>query len=322
MPEQMYDIKGFPGIDNTSDMMSVSTKRKEGIYMYEIDNVDIDDNLKAHRRDGYGSVVTTGTSIRSLWASDRICLFMDGGSLKRLNLNNTVTTLLSGFNVDDTVAYVEVGNNVYFSSTNLVGYIDTRVGTTTAFPDPAQTFKTRMVGGQILEYHYNRLYAANANNLFFSDPTILTRMDQRKNAMAFPSRITMLKAVLDGMYVSDSERVYFMAGRAPSDFVSREVLDVPAIEGMSVSTLIRKNKNPLKTVYFLTKKGMYAGYPEGILIPQQNGLFNISDIERGTAIIKDNGYQQYVGIGSIKAAVGNLTGDFNLPVFTATGTSS
>jgi hypothetical protein len=311
--------------------MSVSVRRSQQVrgkvvgtelYFYEIDNIDIDDQMKAHRRKGYGNVVTTGTAIRSLWASERICLFLDGGSLKRLDSDNTSTTLLSGFDYTDTVSYVEVGNYVYFSSSNMVGYIDTRVGTTTSFPDPAQTYKTRMVGGQILEYHYNRLYAANGNNLFFSDPTILTRMDQRKNAMAFPSRITMLKSVLDGMYVSDSERVYFLAGRAPADFVSRDVLDVPAIEGMSVSTMVRKRKNPVKTVFFLTKKGMYEGYPEGILIPQQGGLFNISNLDSGTAIIKEGSYQQYVGIGITKASIGISSGDYNPTVITYTGTSS
>jgi hypothetical protein len=325
MPEQSLEISQFLGIDNTSDMMSVSALRKNGIYFYEIDNVDIDDNFKPHRRVGYEETpIVTCTSGRSLWASPsgKICLFVDGTTFYKLNTDNTTTVLITGVDSSDTFTYVEVGNFVYFSNMSIVGYIDTRVGTTSVFPTTTQTFKTKMVGGQILEYHYNRLYAVNQENIFYSDATILTQMDGRKNAIALPSRGTMFKSVVDGVYVSDKEKVYFWTGRGPDDFVSREVLDVPAIEGMSVSTIVKKRKVSTKTVYFMTDKGPYEGYPEGIIVPKQGGLFSMANFDRGTTIIKNGTYQQFISIGKLKVGTGDSNGEFIFIPATMTGKSS
>src|SRR3990170_12351 len=296
MTEQAIEISQILGIDNTSDMMSVSALRKAGIYFYEIDNVNIDDNFKPHRRDGYRDRLTQGTNTRSLWAapSGKICLFASGTSFCKLNTDDTNSTLITPINPTDDFAYVEVGNFVYFSTMSIVGYIDTRLGTSSSFSTPTQNFKTKMSGGQILEFHYNRLYAVNQENVFYSDATILTQMDGRKNAIALPSRGTMFKSVVDGVYVSDREKIYFWAGRGPDDFVSREVLDVPAIEGMSASAIVKKRKTSTKTVFFMTEKGLYEGFPEGIIVPKQSGLFAISNLDRGTAIIKNSTYQQFI----------------------------
>lgn len=296
MSEHFLNIKAFLGIDNTSDLASVSLPRKAGIYFYKIDNVDIDDNGKPHRRDGFGDAVYNGSSIRSLWANDKICLFADGTHLKTLNSYNIATNLIDGINATDTFCYVEHGSLVYFSSSSIIGYINADLGISYPFPDPAQTFKVKMVGGQILEFYNSRLYAANGCNLFFSDATVPTRMDNRKNAIAFPSRITMMKAVNDGIYISDSKGIYFEAGRDVSEFVERKVADVPAIEGMSVTVGV-KGKTIKKAVYWMTEKGIYAGYDEGVVMAQQKGLFSVSGLVSGTAIIRDGTYRQLLMVG-------------------------
>jgi len=301
MPEHAFEVQSFLGIDNTSDPVSRSVQRKGGIYFSEIDNVDIDDNGKPHRRVGYGGSLITGTHIRSLWANDDICLFGDGTNFKRLDTDDTIHTLIENVDAIDPFAYVEVGNFVYFSNSSIVGYIDTRVGTTSSFSTPTETFKQTMVGGQVLEFYNSRLYAASGSDLYFSDPTVLTRMDTRKNAIAFPSRITMVKAVSDGIYVSDSDKVHFLAGRSPTEFISRIVSDIPAVEGMSVSGMVKKRKMVTKTVLWIGSNGCpYEGYPEGIVVTKQGGLFSMSDLESGTAIIKDGDYQQLITIGRLE----------------------
>lgn len=297
MSEHFLNIKGFLGTDNTSDLASVSVQRKAGIFFYKLDNVDIDDNMKPHRRDGYGDAVYSGSSIRSLWANDKIRLFADGTNLKCLDVYDASFNLVSDISLTDTFSYVEYGDLIFFASQTIIGYINASTATSYPFPDPGQTFKDKMVGGQILEFYNGRLYAANGSNLFFSDATVPTRMDTRKNAIAFPSRITMVKAVDDGIYVSDSNHVYFESGSDPiSNFMQITRLDVPAIEGMSVTAPVR-GKVTKKTVYWMTKKGPYAGYNEGIVKPMQGGLFNIEGLVSGTAVIRDGTYQQLLMIG-------------------------
>jgi hypothetical protein len=298
MPDYYLNIKEFLGTDNTSDLALVSRPRKAGIFFYKLDNVDIDDNGKPHRRNGYSDAIYNGSSIRSLWANDKICLFADGTHFKTINSYNVVSNLIDGIDETSTFCYVEHGNLVYFASSLIIGYINTDTATPYPFPTETQTFKIKMVGGQILEFYNSRLYAANGSNLFFSDATVPTRMDTRKNIFAFPSRITMVKGVDDGIYVSDSNNVYFMAGRDPiSDFTERKVLDVPAIEGMSVTAKI-KGKVTKNTIYWMTKKGIYAGFNEGVIVPQQAGLFAVDGLKSGTAIIRENGtYQQLLMVG-------------------------
>ena len=291
MSEHFLNIKEFLGTDNTSDLASVSIPRRAGIFFYKLDNVDIDDNKKPHRRDGYGDAIYSGSTIRSLWANDKICLFAEGTNLKYLNSYNNYFNLITGIGLTDTFCYVEHGNLVFFGSSLIVGYINADTATSYPFPDPGQTFKIKMVGGQILEFYNSRLYAANGSNLFFSDATIPTRMDTRKNAIAFPSRITMVKAVDDGLYV------YFLSvSDTLTEFVQRKILDVPTIEGMSVTAGI-KGKVQKKTVYWMTESGIYGGFNSGEVFIQQKGLFSIKGLVSGTAIIKDGTYQQLLMIG-------------------------
>ncbi len=324
MSEHFLNVKSFLGIDNISDLTSVSVPRKAGVYFYEIDNIDIDDQGKLHRRKGVKSRIFTPEygNIRSLWANDTICLFVDGNRFRMLNDDNTATTLIYNIDETDPMCYVEQANLVYFSNSSIVGYVDTSTSLPHPFPETTQAYKTKMVGGQILEWYNSRLYSANGANLFYSDATIPVRMDERKNAIAFPSRITMLKAVDDGIYVSDSNNVYFEGGADASVFVEKKVLDVPAIEGMSACKFPKKSSKSVQVAYWMTKHGIYAGYPGGIVSPMQGGLFNLDGLDVGTAIMKDGAYQQLLMVGKYKLGYGGATGAYRVPALTTTGKSS
>jgi len=297
MSERMHAIKHILGIDNTSDL-ATNRLRKDGIYFYSMNNMDIDDEGKAHRRGGYGSEVASGTAIRSLWANKDICLFLDGTNFMKLNTGYTTSPLIDGLSANDRFCYAENGNRVYFSNTEIIGYVDISNGLPYAFPTPTENYKKKMVGGQILEFYNSRLFAAHGSNLFFSDATIPTRIDQRKNAIAFKSRITMVKAVDDGIYVSDSDRVYFEYGRSPiSEFVEIPKLDFPAIEGMSVSCF-RKDKPTEKIAYWLAADGyVYAGHNKGVVTRVQKGLYKKTGLTFGSAIVRNSPFQQLLMLG-------------------------
>ena len=340
MAERFIDIKAVLGIDNTSDLASVSVQRKGGgIFYREIDNVDIDDSWKAHLRPGRGAPIYNGTYVRSIWANDEIFLLADGTTFMKHNDDGTMTTLITDIDDTDPVCYVEHTGLVYFSNNSIVGYIDLKTGLPYPFPapylppiktirngetvfldNPALQFKTKMVGGHILEWYNSRLLAANGANLFFSDATVPTMMDRRKNALAFKGRLTMVKAVDDGVYVSDAEAIYYEHGNDISTVTEFKRLDIPAIEGMSVMAPIR-GKVAKRVVYWMTEKGPYAGYNEGIVKPMQGGLFNISGLESGTALIKDGPYQQLLMVGKYKVGYGGSTGAFKFKAPTITSKS-
>ena len=56
-----------------------------------------------------------------------------------------------------------------------------------------------------------------------------SRTDRRRNFKQLSSRITLLSAVEDGIYVSDQERTYFMGGGDPGEAVLIDKADYPAI---------------------------------------------------------------------------------------------
>ncbi len=309
-------ILSIKGTDNTSDPSTLQIDRFGGLYVREVSNINIDDDGKPHRRDGSSSVLSG--VVHSMWSNGKICLFVSGTDFQKLNTDYTPTVLVTGVDRTDRMAYVSWNDlKIFFSNMSIIGYIDARDELPYTFPDPAQPFKIRMIGGQILEIYNSRLYAANDRNLYFSDANSIMQMDTRKNAKAFPGRITMVKAVSDGMYVSAGKYVYFYNGDSPFTFSEIRVSDSPAIEGMSVS-MDGDNigKGILgKTAYWMTEDGPFKGYPGGNVLQLQDGRFNAEDIEIGSAIISYlNGYTQFLSVGQFKAGTGGATGEIVIPM--------
>jgi len=178
-----------------------------------------------HRRNGYGAPSYPGSAIHSLWSNGEICLFVQGANLKRLNPDFTATTILPGAGPGRMV-YVEVAGTVFLTNGTIIGYL--RDYTFQFFPEPKQPYKTPMVRGHMMEYFNGRLYVARDNEIWFSDPMALMRTDMRRNFKQLPSRITLMSAVDDGIYVSGLER-NFMGGGDSGEAVLIDKADYPAI---------------------------------------------------------------------------------------------
>ena len=313
MAESFAKIEKFLGIDNTSDPTRVGLKRGGGIFLTEADNVDIDDEGMAHRRGGYAQLFLSG-AVHSWWSDGKTGLFVQGTDFKKLNADYTATILITDVDPTDRMTYVKVNDIIYFSNSSIVGYV--KDGSSYPFPDPNQTFKQRMFGGNLLEYYNSRLYAAFGDTIYFSDATVLTRMDKRKNAIPFPGRITMMKAVLNGIFVSAGDKISFMEGGDPFQFTFAPVLDIPAIEGTAITVEGEEIGRGLKgkAVFWLTELGVYRGLPGGVVTQMQGGLFSIEDIDAGMAVLKDDhGYQQYLAICPMVPGVGGSEGDVRMP---------
>jgi hypothetical protein len=240
--------------------------------------------------------------------------------LKKLNADGTTTTLVADIDPNDNMCYVAVNDIVFFSNKSMIGYVYR--GLSYPFPTPTDTYKKRMVGGHILEWYNSRLYAANDRTIYYSDSgNRLMQMDFRKNAKAFPYRITMMKSVQDGIYVSYKNRTLFLSGTDPESFYEKHILDVGAIEGMSVTAYGENIGNGIsgKALYFVGEDGIpYKGYPDGVIREMQDGRFAISgDIEIGASIIRYyDKYRHFLAVGILKAGIGGVTGEAIIPPVT------
>lgn len=314
MVETPFQFETFLGIDNTSDL-AASRIIGKGIYLFEADNVDIDDNGKIHRRDGYVEQLLNSATVHSLWADGDLALYVDNNVLFKLDRDLNPVGLIYGVDPTDRMSYVRVFQEVYFANNSIVGYIVN--GFPYPFPEPNKHFKIKMLGGHILEYYNNRLYASQGPNLIYSDATVLKQMDKRKNALAFPGHITMVKSVADGLYVSAGEHTIFCKGTGPQDFTYTQVMDSGAVDGTAISVDgddIGKGKYQGKTVYFIADGTIYKGLPGGLVTQLQDGLFFMDNLERGAAILKyDHGYSQYVAICELTPGIGGASGEFSVP---------
>lgn len=94
-----------------------NTVGSEGFELGDLEvanNCDIDDLSEIHRR--YGTGAPTAGIDRCLWANDSICLGVGSNALKRLNADFSLTTLRSGLTPNRDLAYVSMGDRVFYSN--------------------------------------------------------------------------------------------------------------------------------------------------------------------------------------------------------------
>ncbi len=323
MPSTLFEFKKFKGICNTND-----SARIDPDYQAVAENVDIDDEYMLHRRDGYGDIVVTG-SAHSLWADDRVCLFVHNGSLKRLMPDLGNVSLLT---VDQSL-YMEyvratVNDYVYFTNNSIVGFYTN--GVVYPMPDPDQTHKTRMIGGHLIEYYNGRLYSAFDDKIFYSDATYLNQMDKRFSFMPMPGRITLLKAVYDGLYVGAGNNVWYLGGlggEEPPVFNYIKVSDNPVLPNSGVKIEGEDiGKGLLGTsVMWASEEGIWIGLPQGQTKNVTKGHYAFpkpAEIATGTGFYREYPISQYVYIWRYRQGYGDGIGSITIPTPIVSGTFS
>ncbi len=227
-------FKNFTGINNVADAINLDLKA-----LTEASNVDIDNEGRIKRRGGYTKKYTPTEKLHSMFSNDRICLFVEGTTLKRLHTDYTTTTIRT--NVSNLpMEYVDVNEKVYYSNASVNGWVDT-LGNDNRYATPTVNFKAVPPPSQHIEYYNGRIYHAKNETIWFTDAHGYGLIDMRQNAMKMKDEVTMLKAVDNGIYVSigdvnDRSSAIFLSGNTPEEFTSREVANYGAIEGTAVKT--------------------------------------------------------------------------------------
>lgn len=222
----------FKGINNVADPNNLEIGE-----LSEAENIDIDNEGKAKRRNGFTRKFQPSGKLHSLWSNDRICLFVDGTTLKRLHKDYTATTIRD--NVSSLpMSYVDINEKVYYSNASVNGWVDS-LGDDNRFSIPTANYKAKTKTGQHIEYYNGRLYIAKNETIWFTDAYNHGVIDMRMNAIKMKDEITMVKAVDDGIWISigdinDRSSVIFLSGKTPEEFISIEKSDYGAIEGTDV----------------------------------------------------------------------------------------
>lgn len=235
------DIKGgeiifdnFKGINNVADATNLDLQE-----LVEAVNIDIDNEGRASRRDGYTRKYNPSGKTHSLWSNDRIALFIEGTNLMRLYADYSTTVIRS--NVSNLpMEFVDVNEKVYYSNASVNGWVDT-LGVDNRYSTPTDNYKVKPQPAQHIEYYNGRIYHAKDHTIWFTDAFNHGSIDMRMNAIQMKDEITMMKAVDNGIFVSigdinDRSSIVFLSGSTPEDFTSIEVANYGAIEGTAVKT--------------------------------------------------------------------------------------
>jgi hypothetical protein len=199
-------------------------------------------------------------------------LVVNNGWLSILNPDYSLENLIK-VNDNAKFSYVEVGNRVYFMNGYIKGYLEDRtvhnweiaeyVGPSTSkhFDGPPT--------GHLLELYNGYMFIAQDNVLWNSMPFNYHSYDLNKGNLLYPGRITMVKAVKDGLYLSDENNTYYLNGMSPREFIQTKVADYPAIEG--TATLIDGSKLwngdiRGRIVIWTSPEGICIGGPEGMFV--------------------------------------------------------
>ena len=92
---------------------------------------------------------------------------------------------------------------------------------------------TALPAGQLIQYHDGRLYVADDTTLWFSQPMRLGLCKLQENFFQFKSRITVLLAVENGLFVV-ADKAYFLTGGVVKDMTLKEVHRSTGIPGTGI----------------------------------------------------------------------------------------
>lgn len=288
------EFKNFRGINNVDDAINLGHDE-----LVEASNIDIDNRGRAKRRNGLTKKYTPSGVLHSLWSNDRICLFVEGITLKELLTDYTASIIRSNVSAYP-MDYVDVNEEIYYTNASVNGYV--KNGINQLFVDPGINYKKVPPPGQHIENYNGRNYIAQNHTIWITDAYAYGRVDMRKGFISMKDEVTMIKAVDDGIYVSigdinDRSSVIFLGGQGPEDFTYKVVADYGAIEGTAIKPKSAYVGDGIEgtTVMWASRKGICRGANGGAFKNLTAGRYEVPDNRYGAGFFRlQNGIPQYI----------------------------
>ena len=262
-------LSSCSGLNNKVDPVRLSFNPERGLSELAVAfNVDIDSTGRISRRKGYTKIVDG--ECHSLFPYEDGFLVVRNGILSILNPDYSYEGICS-VNKKAKVSYVLVGERVYFTNGYEKGYIEGRKYFPWEFIEYVGPPTTRVFYGpplgHLIEVYNGFMFIAQANVLWYSMPFSYHSYSLKSDYIPFDSKVRMVKAVKDGLYVSTGKDVYYLNGSNPKEFFQEKVCNYPAIEGTGILIDGRKIGNgdiKEKVVIWASKKGICIGGPNGL----------------------------------------------------------
>ena len=286
-------IRGSTGLNTKDDPVRIAYSPQSGISDLAVAvNVSISPSGRIDRRKGKTSRISLDSL--SLFCNGGECVFVHDSGLYLLETNFSYR-LLKALSFNNRVAYVQVGNRIYFTNTYDLGYVENGIAydweKTTNYVGPTtQKIYTGPFPGNHLAYHGGRIYISTANILWWSEYSSHSWFDMARNFIPFNTHIRMIKPVRSGVFVSTSRAIYFLHGLVPSDFVQAKIVNYPALEWSDAIDYvdgidIHESGISGPCALWVTPEGAMLGGPDGNVINLNKQKVVYPEGTRGTSLL-------------------------------------
>ena len=301
MPKDITIFTGTSGINNKHDPARLRFNTKTGVSdLAACVNCEIDDTGRIARRNGF-----TATSRTEAWKNlfgcgsygvgtkgNALCVIeenLDYTAIRNITEGARMSCVKDSDGDQDVIYYCnghETGKII-----NKLSYewtVGTRTSDTKKFADPPI--------GHLIEKR-NRMFIAQDNTLFYSEPNSCSLFRPGTNYFRFNGRIKMVQAVDSGMWVSDSEAIYFLGGEiSPMSMempLQKKMADYCAIEGTETKvpgSIIGEEGLLGIVILFATNAGICIGTSDGTLLNISERKLALPSGLSGSGLYKDGKY--------------------------------
>jgi hypothetical protein len=329
-------LDGFGGLKNTVDM-----ERLEPKDLAQAINIDLDDKGQPRRRRGYTKMVSG--DCHSLFQSDGGVVYVVKNSvLGVLNPDYSFSSCgvsIFGSSVNS-LAYIQVGKDIYYSGCGTSGIIDTRDNTVSFWGSTNDLFLSPVVNptanlpairgkllgkppiASILAYYNGRIYLAEGSTLWCTELYLYNYVDKTRNFAQFDGDITMVGVITDGIYVGTTKGVWFLNGKS-YPFPIQNILSEGVIPGSMVyipgELADQTPPGPEAdtpagaSLAFMTSRGYFLGKDGGQAFGLTEEKFIFPGMVRASSLFRrQDGVNQYMVVGDSEGSpVGNARfGDY------------
>ena len=296
-------FRGTTGLNTKLDPTRIQFNPEAGISdLAACVNCDIDDSGRPFLRKGFTATDRTETW-HSLFSAGSFSLGVTGNALaviesdmSKTNIRNVTTgarmSYVRGTDGEQDVIYYlngyEKGRVI-----NKISYswpVGDYVG-----PESRKEFYEAPIG-HLLEIRNLRMFIAEDNILWYSEPGAFNLYRLAANYFGFQSRLKMLQAISGGLWISDSESIYFLKGEIiPSQQempMQVKMAEYSAIEGTAIKVQGSRIGEgiPGIVVVFTSKEGICIGTEDGKLINITEKKIDLPSGLTGGGLYKDGKY--------------------------------
>lgn len=154
--------------------------------------------------------------------------------------------------------------------------------------------------GHIVKYYRGRLYIAEDNVLWYSEPFQYEHFKLDSNYFEFPERIKEIMPVEDGIWIA-SDSLYYLSGTQPEDFnkTTKEHINIYEGTAQKISgSYIHLDNTPIGYKWLVTSDlGIFVLFNQGLVINLTVDNLAVSAADKGTSVfLQDSGLNQYLSI--------------------------